>query len=375
TIAEVRRTGRGRLAAPRDAVLVSAAAGLLFALFGDPVVSGRSFYAWGQHYAVTQAERGHLDVDPWINWTSLVQHDFGQVDTISGALRANPAAFARNVLHNAGELPSQLADTITPLGFLPQTPCMIVYTLLLVAGAIGVVGRWRRGGPTARPLKIVAVVWFCVGINALPGALIIQPRHHYLLLFSALSVALAAAGLADGLRVLLARGPERWRARMATWDHAPSTRAVAATAAMLFVLMPNRAYGACLQTAIGLVRKPRPDPHETARTAAALHALGIARKVVVLEQGYSYVFYSGLAFDRVREWTKDRPFGTWLHDNDISVVVLSEAIFRNGAFASDPEFIDFAYDPASFGFRPLPVLGTPNTFAIRDDIETTGAPR
>jgi hypothetical protein len=368
TVMEVRRDRRAAKAAAADGVLVLGTAALLFRAFGDPFGSGRSFFAWGQHYAVAVAEREHIETDAWINWTSIVQRDFGAVDTIAGALRANPAAFARNVLHNAGDLPSQLADAVTPFGFFPQTPVMIAYVVLLTLGAIGAVARWRRGGPGARRLRIVAVTCFTVGINTIPGALIIQPHHHYLLLFTALSMVLVAAGLPDGLRLVARRLP----AALRDFDRPPSLRGALLAAGVLLLLTPNRAYGACLQTWLGIYAPPTPDNHETRRTAAAIGALGLDQPATVLEQGYSYAFYSGVAFDRVLEWTKDRPFATWLREHDVNLIVISVALLRNGAFADDPEFQAFVFDPQSYGFRTIPVAGTMNTLALRDDVRARG---
>lgn len=356
----------------RNAAVVAAPAIVLVALFGSPLDGGRAFFAWGQHYALEQVTRHHLDVDPWLNWWPFVVHDFGPVTTVSAALRANPSAFFEHVAYNVRSLPDDVIDTVRPALVSSHAVSNAFVAVLGLGAAVGAVGLWLcrrdKGGNSAWcRVRVVGAVWLALLCETMPSALVIHARMHYLLPIVAVSAVLLAAGWRAVTDRLLARyALARQKNGVAALD------AVAMTLVLL-AFMPSRAYGACVQTRLGLADEPTPVRRETVAVVHVLRGLGIRRHVVALEQGYSYVFYSGIDFDRVTEWTKDRPFSAYMRDNDISLVVLSPALDQNPAFSGDAEYKAFAADPAHFGFRVVAVAGTPIRIALRNDVPVAGS--
>jgi hypothetical protein len=217
------------------------------------------------------------------------------------------------------------------------------------------------------------VMWLPVAANTLAAAILIHPRLHYLILAVVLGGALVVAGLPEGMRVI---GRFCWRVTgLAIPERVfrgplESGAALASAALLLLTFVPSRAYGACPQTLFGWVATPAPDRFDTLATVDVLRSLNIKGRVVVLEQGYSYAFYAGFDFVRFLEWTKDRGFGSLLHDSNIGLVVLSPDLDQNPAFTQDPEYVAFVGDPGRFGFRVVPVPGHAIRLALRSDVVT-----
>jgi hypothetical protein len=357
----------------RDLALIAAVAGVLFFTFGNPFAGGRSFYAWGQHYAVGQVTKRHLDVNPWANWVMFVQHDFGPVWTIGDAFRANRTAFFENMLFHLQVLPDAVASTMDPLPFFPPAVCRLLRVVYGCAAACGVVALavllFQRGA-AHRPIVIVSIFWLAITLNALVSSIFIYPRLHYLLASTAFGAVLVGAGLQSGLRTLEAAlrrrpvGPRIARLFPPKWNIA----AAILCGSFLLVVVPSRAYGACPQTFFGWVQPPPPENLQVLATIDAIRSLRLDRRVVVLEYGYSYALYAGLTFDRYQEWTKDRAFAALLRDSDVGLVVLNGGLDLLPAFSSDDSYHAFVENPGSFGFHTVEVHGQQAKLAVRNDL-------
>jgi hypothetical protein len=170
------------LAAP---VLVALGALLLF---GNPVSAGRSFHAFGQHYArqvdaaLPQDQRLR---DAGADWDRFVVADFGDVDTVGGALRANPAAFFWHVGRNARSLLAVLATPVTP----DVHGGSVIGWGLFLAIVGGIVAAARRRDRTVLVLGVVAGSALLAEAG---GALLVFPNTNYFTvpLLSVLAVAL-----------------------------------------------------------------------------------------------------------------------------------------------------------------------------------------
>jgi hypothetical protein len=353
----------------RDVGVVLFLASLPFAVFGNPLAGGRSLFAWSQHYALAQAMQHRTELNPWLNTLAIVTRDFDPVASIGDAFRANPRAFVANMIFNARLLPSRVQELLQPAPFAARTAGDVVAATLVVLAAFAgssFLALRHRPGALDDSVCLVFGVWLAVAATTLADVLVIHPRRHYLQVPTGIGLSLVSAGL----------GPAWAQARRCFRARAMPTREISrplpawglvALCGALLIVSPSRAFGACPQTALGLAPAPTRPFAKVRATVEALRALGLTRPVVVLEQGYSYAFYSGLEFDRLAEWTKDRPFTNFVQDNDVGLVVLSSDLSENRLFSGDPEYLRFAADPVSFGFRTVPVPGTSTRIALRSD--------
>ncbi|HEX3598272.1 MAG TPA: hypothetical protein VHU80_24360, partial [Polyangiaceae bacterium] len=359
----------------RLAAIVVLAGAIPFAVFGNPITTGRSFFAWGQHYALGQVMKYKLSANPWSDWGLFVTRDFGHVSTVGEAFHANPRAFFAHLVFNLQTLPGALEKTVEPIALFPAP----VSTVLLLAagfagivGAVGAASRLRRD-PADRALRIVAFVWAALAGNILVPAILIHPRAHYLLLGIYLAFALAVGGVPEGVRLLragLGRLLDRPRSVHPSSELLRSHLVLGALAAFLIVATPNRAYGLCPQTALGWVAPPQPDDHRVGEVIGVMRDLHIAQKLVVLEGGYSFALYAGVDFDYFTWWTKDRSFLSLIRDAGVNLMVLNADIDLAPGYADDSEYRSFVANPAAFGFRVVPVPGQTARIVVRDDVVT-----
>jgi hypothetical protein len=374
-IRDLRRgTVRGRAVALSAAVVVLIGA-IPIVVFGNPITTGRSFFAWGQHYALGQVMKYKLAANPWSDWGLFVTRDFGQVSTVGAAFRANPRAFVAHLLFNVQILPRALQDTIEPIALFPE-PISVVLVwaarLAFIAGAVGTVSRLRREHEN-RSLRIVFCVWLAIVGNILVPAILIHPRAHYLLIGLYLAFALAVSGVPEGAHVLagvVRRRLGRPRSVATSNGLLRSRFVLPALAAFLVVATPNRAYGSCPQTALGWVPPPKPNDHPVSEVIALMRDLHITQKLVVLEGGYSFALYAGVDFDYFMWWTKDRPFLSLIRDAGVNLMVLNSDVDVAPGYAGDREYTSFVADPGAFGFRVVPVPGQTARIVIRDDVIT-----
>ncbi len=74
---------------------------LIIIKFGIPPASGnRSLVAFGQHYAQNWVDWHKNTLNPWTNWESIFQNDFGDAQSLWSALYNNPLAFLRHIISN-----------------------------------------------------------------------------------------------------------------------------------------------------------------------------------------------------------------------------------------------------------------------------------
>ncbi len=342
----------------------------LLLVFGNPVNTDRAFYAWGQHYACNASRRGEFTADPWANWFSAVVRDFGNVDSVGGAALANPAAFARNLWANVCLLPDMAPRPLMPallLGTTASRALNWLYFLGLLWGLAVSVRAMRKRLGQWRSLRLALTATSAVAMTTLVDVVLVFPREHYFLPLVGLSVACAAPGLeASGDWLRRAFG----KARGGLSRAGSLRRRVVQAGALVAVLLatPNRARGLCVQS---MLRPPaaveRPS-RETLQVAGALSRLHVRGHVVAIEPNYGYLLYSGVDAARVSEWLKNRPFASYVRENDISLIVLPEDFGRYVAFADDPEYKAFLVHPEALGFRLSPVPGSTKHIAVRSDV-------
>jgi hypothetical protein len=352
-----------------DALVVGSLAAALFGVFGNPISRERSFFAFGQHYAVYIVQRDRLDVDPWPNWEKYFSRDFGNAKSVMGALHTNPAAFLRHVEFNLSLVPVHFAEIIElklMLGdAVARTLQPIVrdgFAILVVCGfGFALPGLWRD-----QRQRAVLLLFLALAAATAISVLLVHPRWHYLLPVGAFMEAFAAIGFSRVVTWLMQYLlPRLRRAGMAAPDRWRALSAVAAFVGVLS-LVPNPAHGWCLQSLV-LGPLPRP-PTDLLKTVETLRALRLHDHVVVLEKEWGCALYAGLDFDRVDEWTKHEPFNAYIAERHVGVIVVTSWLTKDDGFGEDPEYRAFLADPVARGFRVVTVPTTDRFIAVRDDV-------
>ncbi len=139
--------------------------------------SNRLFWAFGQHYQWTQYDLGQSADEPFrSDWRPVLERDFGEADSVLGAMRTNPSAFTRHIAHNIAIIPRELLRALAPgrRESLIVVPC-VLFAVTLAAAAFGL-ARDRRGfmerlGHSRQTWSIAAC---SVGVLAL--GIVIRPR-------------------------------------------------------------------------------------------------------------------------------------------------------------------------------------------------------
>jgi hypothetical protein len=177
---------------------------------------GRSWLAFGQHYAVGYGERHpEWSKDPWVFWQEPVRAAFGDAKSVLGAVRSNPGAVAVHVVDNVRSLPRGLVVALRPT-WLPVRAAGFAFSAALVAIGIAAWLRLRRPGCTfkslvrrrgvARARRMLPAALAC-GIPIVASLLVLRPMWTYVLMLVPLIV--LAVGLALEVLVLCPIGRAR----------------------------------------------------------------------------------------------------------------------------------------------------------------------
>jgi hypothetical protein len=317
----------------------------LIALLGPPVGDGyRSFAAFAQHFGLNWVRWTGSSLSPWTNPFEIIALAFGDVESVGGALRADPALFARHVGSNLARAPQAFFELFFLHANLLLPPDQQAregwLTLLLSATGALFIGWWRRDEVRER-LRTLAPLWIILG-SYLPGLLIanlvIYPRNHYLLM---LGILLLVGGMA-----LLGR-PSAPRAALTL------PMSIALALLMVAALPPTTA------VLPGTPTKP------TLATLAFIAALPINGPVQMLEAEGGYNIYLGDQFNRVAEYAKDGPFDAWAAERRINMIVLSSRLENDSRLRDDPEWQRLLRDPAAQEYVVLPISGADRTLLVQ----------
>lgn len=186
-----RRYGRRAVAAV--AVVVALAAGLAVARRSGG--EARSWFAFGQQFAVNDVEARGAGPDPNVEWRSVVARSFPSSASIPDAVRENPRMVAWHLGYNVSRrLPRALANLLLPVpSFVPwpfplrAAAAAAVLVLVLVTAAAGARSTARVRGPSLDPLLSLATIPFV--------SLLFRPAARHLEPLLPLAVVLAGAAL------------------------------------------------------------------------------------------------------------------------------------------------------------------------------------
>lgn len=307
----------------------------LLALFGSPFGDGsRSFDAFAQHFSLNWVAWTGSDLSPWTDAFTIIGLTFGDVESIAGALRANPGLVIQHIASNLGRMPQALFDLFFRHAnlLLPQEQQTLAAWLLFAAGGMGVLAAsWRMRTTLLVQARAHWALWIMLGAY-LPGLLaanlLIYPRGHYLLMLGTL--------LLVGMLALFARPRPP--------AHLPAS---ALLAVLLLILTPNTT--ALVPPALDRVN---------ITTINTITALDLAAPVFMLEAEGGYNIYIGAHVQRVPEYDKDRPFAAWAAERQINMIVVSDRLRNDSRLRDDPEWLALLADPAAHGYVAFPIEAT-----------------
>jgi len=150
---------------------------LVLLVAADQGAAGRSWFAFGQQFAVNYAEARGLDVDPFVEWQRVAGQAFPSSRSIADALRENPRMAAWHLGYNAlVRMPRAVAGALVPVpSFVPwlrgrAVLAALVVALVLLAALAGGRRDWLRGSQMLSPIAFAAIP--AVSLIFRP-----QPRH------------------------------------------------------------------------------------------------------------------------------------------------------------------------------------------------------
>lgn len=354
-----RRPGWWQAAGPVLVVLLLAGAGLKG--IGNPLGDGRSFAAFGQHYAVNVLSARNASLAPvQYRWEEVCRADFGDAGTVGEAWKANPRAFLRHLGRNLRHLPPSVRWIVRPRLDLSRAGDQILSWVLraaLVLGFIGQVRRLRSPGQPAAERRCVLLglgLLACLAVPAGASCLVIYPNSRYLMPSLFLFFTLSLAGLASWPRI---------QGLAVRLDARP---VLLLLATLLTVVTPNLAHGWNVQS-LG-----RPGPSQPLltfqRQVRTLRGLHLRGTVVALDSTlFSTLTCAGMPVRFVNPASKHVGFREFVRQGNIGLVLLDEMLLDDAGYRDDPEFKEFAAG-AWEGFRYVPVPDAPVRIAVRKDL-------
>ncbi|HUL60195.1 MAG TPA: hypothetical protein VLU43_13015 [Anaeromyxobacteraceae bacterium] len=326
-------------------------AGVLAALslaFGLPLGGGRSFEAFGQHFALHLAHAQGWRGQPWEIWRTIVREQFGAAATVGQAFAANPTAFLGHVARNLLTIP-RLAGAFSPeLVAGPEAfPVGGAVVAIVAAGVlIGAVRIWRAiRGPGVAPedrRRAIALAVVAASVAA-PSALavaVIYPREHYLL--SPLLPLLAVS--AHGWTGLAGRLPARFRAALA------SRTATVVAAALALALLPAADGTWPWFRALG-VHDERVTYNVYVGDSLRRLSFVDPRPMVVLDTDFGLGLYAG--WNSIALQPHDcEVLARCLAERRPDVILLGGPLVAHYRSLGDPTIATLAAEPQRFGYRP-----------------------
>jgi hypothetical protein len=173
-----RRYGRRGVAAVATVLALAAVLAVARPSGGE----ARSWFAFGQQFAVNDIEARGAGPDPNVEWRSVVAQSFPSSASIPDAVRENPTMVAWHLGYNLiRRLPRALANLLVPVpSFIPwpfplrAAVATAVLVLVIVTAAAGARNAARVRGPSLDPLLVLATV-SCVSLLFRPAARHLEP--------------------------------------------------------------------------------------------------------------------------------------------------------------------------------------------------------
>ena len=344
------------------ALVVLGCAAVAFRGVGNPLGGGRSFIAFGQHYAANVVAAENLPLNPWSEYPTIVARDFGKAATLREALEANPRALLWHAWYNVRHTPAALAELTEMKLDLAQDAGRLLAGVLLGAIVVGVGGlglRLLRRSEGREGPTVVLLVLAVVMVPTAAAVLLISPESRYLMAVVLLLTTLGGAGLG---------GFGRFRA---VWAWLDRPLPLLGLIVVFLAVAPNRAHGWNVQALLS--REPRPAPplllHQ--RIVEVMQRLSLRRPSGLLALDHTesdYTFYARLPTRSVPMTAKSGPFWNFIRQVDVGVIVLEPVLVNWPTYRGDPEFQEFEAGKRRGDFVFFAVPELPVRIAVRKDL-------
>lgn len=306
---------------------------LLAAIHGSPFRSGgREWVAFSQHYSLRNTSNG---LDPWVDSAAIVSMDFGDAQSVSEALSANPTSFIGHMVGNLVDTPRVVAMNLWGFGqrdiasligalmvvliLVTALACLLVYRKPAVQGI-------RDGMLRMRDVPHLVTLGLLLVLLAITFAAtaVIYPRDHYLIFIASLIV-LVATWLVSAL--------------------ARSGRIISVVTLLSIILFSLVSLNAVRGV---ITRMAYPAP----LAASAIYLIESPAEWRMLGGGQGFTAY----VPRIKETSDASPlpgesFTQMLDRLGINVVLTGST--EVAPWSNVPGFEQFAEDPGVFGFRTL----------------------
>jgi hypothetical protein len=182
--------------------------------------SGRSWLAFGQHYAVGYGARHpEMTQNAWLHWTTYLETSFGEATSVAQALLANPKAFAEHVGWNIGLVPATIDSALKPAYALSSPIAGSIlrsvnfsYALLFAVVLAGIF-LTARSKAVGTHLLHLGKLWLVVACSLLPvllASIVIVSSPHYMFVLKAAALLPVGILLQQLLDLVLRRTIQNW---------------------------------------------------------------------------------------------------------------------------------------------------------------------
>jgi len=331
----------GKLTLRRAALTMAVAlvpVALLAATFGNPLAGGRSEIAFGQHYSLNKSEAGLIQINPWVNWESIVSEDFGSACSPSQALLRNPKAMIWHMnrnLSNAWDSFCKLAKLNLHAATLKAISLYFVLGLL----AISFLAFCRRDfarqlADIARRLFVPICTVAAIGVPVAIACTLIYPRDHYLfpIVFFLIIVVTILIGRMSWLNSALISRP----------------LALAVAGMVMIVAVPNVAHRWSMRPLLAWENDLKPT-FPNRQSIADIKGAPIRGPVRIVEGALLYRMALPKADVKMLsmwETKKSKSFADYLRQHDVNVVIANKNLEVCAWIANDPTYTQLRDDPA-----------------------------
>ena len=301
---------------------------LLFLIWwGVPFSSGRSIYAFGQHYAKNAQNCFMDETARHMAWEEILALDFGNAQSMEEVIRNNPLSFRRHLACNIRSFPGRFLKVSFGSAW---GSSWLVIRLLIAFILFRLIVNWdeiKRHLVWLWHQDFLLLGSFSLGILLL-DVILIYPREHYLALFSIISWILGI-GLFGSFSVPDQRN---WRQSIAIG---------------LCLLLLTPSMGVFFNFAIP--QKP------VLKTVESIRALGINEPIrlfatkpfrrsqseIYFDENYHHIGYKPVEI----------PFYVYISSQQANVIVITQGGLD---LQDDPSWLAFESNPQEFGFHQIP---------------------
>ncbi|RPI74280.1 MAG: hypothetical protein EHM47_04050 [Ignavibacteriales bacterium] len=313
--------------------IVTAGTTLLIIILGVPFSSSRSLTAFGQGYEKYIPQNERLDESGKVKeWTEILYDDFGDPGSIFEAMKNNPGEFFFLLWQNIKSLPglpSIYKEFIFPSQFIhisgPLISRILVSLIALIPLLIIFLNKNdnKNYNQSLSNIKFIIGLSFILCIPPLSGIILFFPRLHYLILLLPLFYSLLVIIFIP----------------FTIKNYATEVSALILVLILSFIFLPDFSSWFGKQDA------------QNRNTIISLRNLNSDVKINILENNGGFAYYLGENYTWIKIHSKEEPFGEFLINQKINLIVDTETLSQSSQLKNDSTWYKFLTDPRSFGFK------------------------